>query len=113
MLPALENVPQTPEAWAQFSFDHRDSHARISAGIQKVYGIRLIDYQIDPIDLASPGLFLQNNSSLHSDMNAVLNLQSTDLEDVDFTNKEQFIAWVKLHYQEHYNAEALLGANNL
>ena len=111
MLPALENVPKDPVAWARFSFDHRDSHDRIRLAIAKKYHVDLADYQIDPIDLTSPGLFLQNNSQLHGDMNGILRLQSADLQDVDFTDEQQFIAWIRLHYQEHEYAELALAGS--
>ena len=35
MLAALLNVPQTEEQWRQFSYDHRNSHDKIRAAIQK------------------------------------------------------------------------------
>jgi len=35
MLPALENIPKTPDQWQHWSFDHRDSHDRIRAAIAR------------------------------------------------------------------------------
>jgi len=108
MLPALENLPETPDGWNRFSWDHRNSHDRIRAAIKTKYGVDLSDYQVDPIDSNLLGNFLQNNSQLHGDMNGVLGLQSGDLQDIDFSNKQQFEAWVRLHYQEHQQAELKL-----
>jgi hypothetical protein len=110
MLPALENIPHSPEDWARFAWDHRDSHNRIRAAIKAKYGAVLNDYQIDPINPDSINQFLENNSQLHSDMNGVLKLQSSDLLDVDLQDERQMAAWIRLHYIEHYNAEQLLGA---
>lgn len=109
MLPALENIPKTPEDWNHFSFDHRDSHTRIRAAILSQYGINLTDYQIDPIDPNNTTQFLQNNASLHGDMNSILKLQSSDLEDVNLGDERELEAWTRLHYQEHLYAELKLG----
>lgn len=109
MLANLLNPPKTSEEWLQFSFDHRDSHDRIRAAILKKYGVNLTDYIVDPMNREDPRTFLQNNSSLHSEMNSILKAQSSDLLDVDFKNAEQIASWLNLHYQEHQNAEQLLG----
>ena len=50
MLAALLNVPQTEEQWRQFSYDHRNSHDKIRAAIQKKFGVNLTDYLVDPIN---------------------------------------------------------------
>ena len=109
MLANLLNPPKTSEEWLQFSFDHRDSHDRIRAAIAKKYNVNLTDYIVDPLNKEDPKTFLQNNASLHTDMNGVLKSQASDLLDVNFTNPEQLSSWLNLHYQEHRNAEQLLG----
>jgi hypothetical protein len=108
LLPALENIPKTQDQWNRWSFDHRDSHNRIRAAILKQNGINLTDYQIDPIDPNNTTQFLQNNASLHGDMNSVLKLQSSDLEDVNFGSEPELEAWIRIHYQEHQYAELKL-----
>ena len=108
MLPALENQPRTQDEWNRWGFDHRDSHDRIRAAIKAKYSVDLSDYQIDPIDTAAIMDFLQNNSQLHGDMNGVLGLQSSDLQDVDIGDAKQFEAWIRLHWQEHTYAELKL-----
>jgi hypothetical protein len=109
MLAALLNVPKTDEQWRQFSYDHRNSHDKIRAAILKKYGVNLTDYQIEPINSDSLQQFLQNNAALHTDMNGILRSQSSDLLDVDFSKPEQLESWINLNYQEHQNAEQLLG----
>lgn len=108
MLPLLENVPHSRNDWDQFSFAHRDSHDRIRAAILKQFGVSLTDYQVDPIDPNNITQFLQNNSSLHGDMNGVLKLQSSDIEDVNLGDEKQMEAWTRLHYNEHMYAELKL-----
>jgi len=109
MLAALLNVPQTEEQWQQFSYDHRNSHDKIRAAILKKYGVNLTDYLVDPINLNDLKQFLQNNATLHTDMNAILKSQSADLLDVKLDDPQQVSAWINLNYQEHQNAEQLLG----
>ena len=53
--------------------------------------------------------FLQNNSELHSDMNAILGLNGIDLLDVNLSDDRQKTAWMQYHFLEHQNAEAKLG----
>ena len=109
MLAALLNVPKTEEQWLQFSYDHRNSHDKIRAAILKKYGINLTDYLVDPINPDNFKQFLQNNAALHTDMNSVLRAQSSNLLDVDTSNPQQLDSWINLNYEEHQNAEQLLG----
>ena len=101
-LPDLNNIPHTNEDWLVWAWHHRDSHARIRAGIRKSYGVSLEDYQVEPINPNDMTDFLQNNASLHADMNSVLQLQSTDLLDANLQNQRELEAWIKLHALEHY-----------
>lgn len=71
--------------------------------------INLTNYIIYPVDKAHLKDFLENNQSLHSDMNGILGLQSSDLQDVDLENENQKIAWFYSHYLEHQSAEMKLG----
>lgn len=108
MLAAIEAVPQSPDEWARFAFDHRNSHDRIRAAIGKATGANLLDYPIDPINPDNLANFLEFNSLLHDDMNSALKLISTDLQDVDMRDQKQLATWINLHYLEHYYAEAAL-----
>ena len=109
MLAALLNTPKSFEEWQQFARDHRDSHDRIRKAIKSKYNIELTDYIVEPLSEASFKQFLQNNSSLHTDMNGVLKSQSSDLLDVTFDDLQKLETWISLHYQEHQNAEQILG----
>lgn len=93
-----------------WAWHHRDSHNRIRRGILTTYSINLTDYQIEPINPNDLTSFLQNNSNLHDDMNSVLKLQNSDLQDANLQEPRELDAWIKLHALEHYNAETTLGA---
>lgn len=108
MLSALENIPKTPTDWDYFTWNHRDSHDRIRAAIQAQFSINLRDYQIEPIDPDNINQFLENNQSLHAEMDAVLGLQSSDLQDVNLRDEKQLESWIRLNYLEHFYAETKL-----
>jgi len=110
MLPALSNVPRTDHEWQDWAWQHRQSHARIIQQIAAKKNVMLSEYQVEPISPDAPQLFLANNTSMHISMNSTLGLTSGDLEDADLTDPRQLEAWIKLHYQEHFAAEAALGA---
>lgn len=110
MLPALNNIPHSSEDWAHWSWHHRDSHDRIRKAIGKTLNVSLGDYQVEPINPNDLTDFLQNNSQLHDDMNSALGLQSTNLQDANLQDEHEMAAWIKSHAQEHYYAEAKLGA---
>jgi hypothetical protein len=109
MLAALLNTPRSDAEWQRWAFDHRDSHDRIRDAVRRRNHVDLTDRVIDPISADRFEEFLQNNASLHTDMNDALNLQSVDLETVDASKENELQAWIHLHYQEHQNAEQLLG----
>jgi hypothetical protein len=110
MLPFLENIPKTDSDWKLWAWHHRDSHDRIRAAIFRKQGSVLTDFQIEPINPNDMTSFLQNNTSLHDDMNSALGLQSTDLQDANLGNERELSSWIRLHWQEHQYAEAASGA---
>jgi hypothetical protein len=81
------------------------------AAATPVFGRNLGDFQIQPIPFFSFGTFLQNNQSLHTEMNGILGQQSGDLLDVDYKNSDQLRSWIATHYLEHYYAEGVTGVN--
>ena len=109
MLASLLNIPHADNDWQHFSWNHRLSHDRIRQAIKAKYGFDLTDYEVDPMDPNNLGDFLQNNASLHTDMNGVLKLQSLNLQDTDLSKENQRSAWIQYHWAEHFSAEAKLG----
>lgn len=108
MLAYLLNVPQTDDEWQIFSWNHRFSHQQIINTIASKTGIRLTDWQLDPINPYDVPGFLERNSQAHIDMNNILGLQTIDLQDVNFQDYNQKQAWFFLHFLEHYDAETRL-----
>jgi len=112
MLAALLNTPRTFEEWNMWSLHHRVSHDAIRDAIQNQKSINLPVYQIYPIPLDEPKWFLEQNQSAHEDMDGVLSITASNLQDIDLTNLRLLEAWVFLHYQEHRDAEERLGISS-
>lgn len=108
MISALLNIPRSRTDWLHWSWEHRDSHDRIRAAIQKQKGVVLSDYQIEPINPDAMTLFLQNHQQLHDDMDGVLGLQSNNLQDVNLSDDRQLQSWIYLNWFEHNDAEMAL-----
>lgn len=109
MLALLLNVPKDDSEWSQWSFAHRDSHDKIRKAILLQSGANLTDYQVDPMTRDDMARFLQNNSQLHDDMNAILKLPGIDLTDANLSDERELRTWIDYHYQEHLNVEQALG----
>lgn len=109
MLAALLNVPVTFDDWQTWAFAHDQNHAEMIAAIQQQSGVTLERYQLYPINFDRFGDFLERNQRAHNDINRIININSTDLQDVDPNQREQFIAWVDLHHSETFAMNARLG----
>lgn len=62
--------------------------------------VNLVEYQIYPINMDHFQDFLINNSQLHDDFNSVLELQSSDIEELDPKDKNKLQNWIWLNYKE-------------
>lgn len=109
MLCQLLNIPSTQDEWNIWSYHHRLSHDAIRQAALVQKNVTLIDYQIDPVNFNFVSDWLDRNQQLHVDMDGLVGAQSVDLQDVDVRDKNQFVAWVYLHYNEHLTAENRLG----
>lgn len=109
MLPVLLEAPTTPDGWQRFAFNNQDQIALIQQAIAVRYNVILPEYILFPLNLDAPDEWLFNNQQAHSNFNGVLGLQATNLQDLDFTNADQVSAWVRLNYQELFDASAALG----
>ena len=109
MLAVLKEQPNTPEGWNRFAFHNNDQISRIQQAIRVQYGISLTSYILYPLNLEAPDQWLQNNQAAHTDFNAVLGLQSRDIQDVDFNDPEAVADWLDINYKELFDASTSLG----
>ena len=108
MLAVLLNVPQSQNDWDHWGFHHALDHQDIQQAILSQRNIALTQYILQPISQVDQTDFLQRNQITHNEMNGALNINSSDLQDVDFREENQLVSWINLHYQEHQNARAAL-----
>ena len=108
MLPALSNIPQSPEDWRIFSFNNLTSHRKIIAAINAMGGAQLQSYDIEPINPKDLAGWMYRHQAAHSDFNGVLKLSSNDLYTADFDDPKQLASWIALHHREHLLAEGAI-----
>ena len=53
--------------------------------------------------------WLDRNQQLHVDMDGLVGAQSVDLQDVDLQDRNQLVAWIRLHWIDHQTVETQLG----
>ena len=106
---SLINVPKTQNEWNAWSLNHKIQHDNINRAILLKKGKTLTGYVIDPIDLQSPDIFLQNNAQIHTDVCSVLNVSGSDLFEINWQDKKQVENWIYLHWQEHSSFNTALG----
>jgi hypothetical protein len=108
LLSAILNIPKTPLEWTRWSFHHRLQHDQIQQAIMEQKGVSTTTFVLDPINFGRPRDFLERNQETHTQMNAPLGLQGSDLEDVDLKDPRQLQAWIFAEYQELFSASAAL-----
>lgn len=108
-LAALFNVPSTQPELDAWAFAHMAHHRDLNSAIQKVLGVQLPEYILEPIDPADPEVFLAQHQDLHIRMDFYLGIAGYDLSQVDWKNKGQFAAWIDLNGSEHVQAAQITG----
>lgn len=109
MLADLMNVPSTDEDWQIWGLAHELIHQQMIEAIAAAGGGQLQQYQLYPFSTDRMDDFLERNQRAHADINELLNLNSTDLLEVDFEDERERAAWVKIHHQEHFDMAQRLG----
>lgn len=108
MLALTLNVPATEQDWQRWSFSNKDAVAQIREAIRVQKGVTLPDYKLDPINFSDPSNFLASNQQAHTDFASVLNIQTSDLLEVDLRDRNQLQAWINLNYFELSSACEIL-----
>ncbi len=106
---SLINVPKTLREWDSWSFNHKVQHDNINRAILSKKNKVLTSYILDPINQTVPDVFLQNNSQMHIDICSLLNIEGSDLTDVNWQDEKQINNWIYLHWLEHSNFNIALG----
>ena len=106
---SLINVPRTKQEWDSWSFNHKIQHDNINRAIQAKKGKDLTTYILDPINQEDPEIFLQNNSQMHISICSLLNIEGSDLTNVNWQDDKEIGNWIYLHWLEHSNFNTALG----
>lgn len=107
----LLSVPKNRQDWEIWSFSNRDQIDLIRKAILKRYNTNLTQYLLYPLDFSTKDrtdIWLANNAQAHNDFNAVLNLQSSDLLNVDFKDETTLERWIYYNYKELNTASLIL-----
>lgn len=104
MLAILQEVPNGDAEWSRWSYSNWDALNQIRQAILAQYEIELAEYQVEPIPWNDIDTWLVNNQQAHTDFNNILQLQSSDLQQVDFDDASQRQTWIWLNFWEVYQA---------
>ena len=108
-LNSLKNIDFSESSNMDFSwYAHFQDHIEILEALQKQKGIKLIQYNIYPFNKAGLDVILAAHQQYHNDMNGELQLNGTDLQELDVKNKETIRVWANENFYEHYAARAAL-----
>lgn len=108
-LATLYNPPETERDLFAFSFSNTDHHRLIISAISTQKSIDLALMPLDPIPMFDVAGWARRHQQMHVDFTSVLGITGADLSDVDFNDQAQLEAWVRLHADEHRQADDLLG----
>lgn len=92
----------------EWAFSHAQDHLEIIQAIQAKKGLRLTQFQLDPLNTNDLNQWLNRHQQTHDDMNSALSLIGVDLETVDFENDKEREAWTLLNFMEHRNVRQAL-----
>ena len=104
----LLRTPKSPAEVADWTFQHDQDHKLIREIVRQRFSIDLPTYALDPFNPSDPGRWLYDHQTAHTDFDAVLGIQSSDLNDVDFKSTVEADAWIWANYIEHQQAHAIL-----
>jgi hypothetical protein len=108
-LASLLNPPSTEREFLRWSFSNDDGHRRIISAIFAQTGIDLTTYVLDPIPQEDLQSWSRRHQTTHNDFTGVLGIQGSDLTDVDWKKKDEVDSWLRLHFDEHRQANFILG----
>lgn len=108
-LALVENVPESPETLAEWSFSHMAHHRDVNRAIYQKYGYALPEYVLDPFDPRNPGTWLYQHQIMHQNNDAILGISGYNLLEVDWGDPGQREVWINLNFNEHFQWNQDLG----
>lgn len=108
-LATLYNVPRDEPSLAEFAFANMNEHFKIQEALQRLLGISVEVFPLDPIPAADIGNWAYNHQAMHNQQNQILGIAGNDLTQPDFSSPEAMEAWSFDHASEHVQAAQILG----
>lgn len=105
----LLNVFDTQPELDVFSFSNQDQHRQIVDQLQLQKGLAVTLYPLDPVPTSDLASWARSHQQAHFDFTQALGIAAVDLTDVNFDDKAQLAAWLRLHFDEHRQAADILG----
>lgn len=100
--------PPDENGFATWAFDHYQHHIAIIQRAAQL-GYTLNQYRIWPVTQENLQDFLEQHQQMHTEMDAIANVQGSDLQDIDFKDKKKVDSWYYLNYIEHQSVASFLG----
>lgn len=97
----LDFDPSSKESVEQWAMWHMQDHLEIKQAIQTVLGTNLIVWDLYPFDLSTYKQWALRHQSAHNEMNSASSLPGSDLQEVDFNDREARQQWHETHFREH------------
>ncbi len=108
-LASIANTPADQNSTDEWAFSHMAHHRDINRVIYEKYGIEIPEFNLDPFDPNDTGTFSYQHQEMHNLQNAILGISGNDLLDVQWQDEEERAGWIQLNFQEHLQANAILG----
>jgi hypothetical protein len=98
----------TENGFQEWAWDHYQHHLAIIQQAARL-GYVLNQRRIWPVNQQNMQDFLLEHQEMHNEMDAIANVQGSDLQDIDFKDKKKLDAWFYLQYIEHQSVAQFLG----
>lgn len=110
-VPQLYAAPRNPDDLTRYAWFNYDHHLQVSFAIQREKGLNVefqIIYPLPPQQAMNNWLIA--HQSWHSQINAILGVESHNLLSVNFSDYAVLEAWAFQHASEHFAWQMATGA---
>lgn len=108
----LFNAPRSLAERNYWTRDNANSHNLIILALQKAHpGIKLSNFVLDPLPDTDFASWLLRHQIVHNEMDSALHIGGNDYTGLDFQNSTQLEYLLRLHANEHIQAQTILRIN--
>ncbi len=111
-LAALSDVPQDPDEWDAWAFNHAAIHYDIVGAVRMQKNVTgLQQFLLYPIDQTNFGIWLYYHQTMHNQTNLALGTSGYNLLELDLKDPDSVQEWMVLNLDEHQRFNAALGVD--